>query len=87
MFNDAGEIQIFRDTGLRPVFFGETLFGRLMPNLTYMLAFKDMAERDKNWDVFRNSEQWAAIKGLEEYRDTVSNITDIILQPANCSQI
>ena len=47
------------DTGLRPVFFGETLFGRLMPNLTYMLAFKDMADRDKNWDTFRTSAQWA----------------------------
>jgi hypothetical protein len=39
MFNKAGEIQIFRDTGLTPVFFGETVFGRLMPNLTYMLVF------------------------------------------------
>jgi hypothetical protein len=45
MFNNAGEIQIFRDTGLTPVFFGETIFGELMPNLTYMVAFKDMADR------------------------------------------
>jgi len=87
MFNDAGEIQIFRDTGLTPVFFGETVFGRLMPNLTYMLVFEDMAERDRHWDTFRTSEGWAAIKDLEEYRDTVSNITDIILRPAGCSQI
>ena len=87
MFNQGGEIQIFRDTGLTPVFFGETLFGRLMPNLTYMLVFKDMADRDKNWDTFRTNEEWAALKGLEEYKDTVSNITDFILRPANCSQV
>ena len=87
MFNNAGEIQIFRDTGLTPVFFGETIFGRLMPNLTYMCAFKDMVDRDKSWDVFRTSDGWAAIKDLEEYKDTVSNITDIILRPAKCSQI
>jgi len=87
MFNNAGEIQIFRDTGLTPVFFGETVFGQLMPNLTYMLAFKDMAERDKNWNTFRYSEGWAKIKDLEEYKDTVSNITDIILRPAKCSQV
>ena len=87
MFNNAGEIQIFRDTGLTPVFFGETLFGRLMPNLTYMLVFNDMADRDKRWEAFRSSERWAAIKDLEEYKDTVSNITDIILRPAKCSQI
>ncbi len=87
MFNDAGEIQIFRDTGLNPVFFGETLFGPSMPNLTYMLAFKNMEERDKNWKTFVNSSGWNAIKGLEEYKDTVSNISDIILRPAGCSQI
>ena len=87
MFNNAGEIQIFRDTGLTPVFFGETVFGQLMPNLTYMVAFKDMADRDASWDKFRYSDGWAKIKDLEEYKETVSNITDIILRPAKCSQI
>ena len=87
MFNQGGEIQVFRDTGLTPVFFGETIFGRLMPNLTYMLVFEDMAQRDRHWEQFRTSEGWAAIKDLEEYRDTVSNITDIILRPARYSQI
>jgi hypothetical protein len=87
MFNNAGEIQVFKDTGLTPVFFGETIFGKMMPNLTYMVAFKDIAERDKCWDNFRVSPGWAAIKDLEEYKDTVSNITDIILRPAKCSQI
>jgi len=87
MFNEGGELQIFRDTGLRPVFFGETLFGSLMPNLTYMLAFKDMADRDRNWETFRADERWATLRKLEEYKDTVSNITDFILRPAKCSQI
>ena len=87
MFNNAGEIQIFRDTGLTPVFFGETVFGRLIPNLTYMVAFKDMDDRNASWDRFRVSPDWAAIKDLEEYKETVSNISDIILRPAKCSQI
>jgi len=87
MFNNAGEIKIFKETGLTPVFFGETIFGQLVPNLTYMVAFKDMADRDKRWSNFGGSAGWAAIKDLEEYKDTVSNITDIILRPAKCSQI
>ena len=87
MFNEGGEIQVFLDTGLTPVFFGETIFGQLMPNLTYMVVFKDMAERDKSWKVFGGSPGWAAIRGLERYKDTVSNITDIIMRPARCSQI
>lgn len=87
MFNNAGEIQVFRDTGLTPVFFGETIFGELMPNLTYMIAFEDMEDRNQSWDRFRVSPGWASIKDLEEYKDTVSNITDIIMRPSRCSQI
>ncbi|NJN26957.1 MAG: NIPSNAP family containing protein [Cyclobacteriaceae bacterium] len=87
MFNDAGEITIFKETGLTPVFFGETVFGELMPNLTYMVVFKDMAERDINWAQFVKAPGWTAIKDLPEFKDTVSNITDIILRPASCSQI
>lgn len=87
MFNDGGEIKVFLDTGLTPVFFGETIFGELMPNLTYMVVFKNMAERDKSWSVFGKSPGWQAIRGLEQYKDTVSNITDIIMRPAGCSQI
>jgi hypothetical protein len=87
MFNQGGELQIFRDTGLRPVFFGETLFGQLMPNLTYMLAFSDMAERDKHWEIFKADQRWDTLRKLEKYKDTVSNITDFILRPARCSQI
>jgi hypothetical protein len=87
MFNEGGEIEIFKKTGLNPVFFGETLVGPLMPNLTYMLVFDDMADRDENWKVFVNSPEWKALSSDPQYKDTVSNISDIILSPASCSQI
>ena len=32
MFNDAGEIAIFKRVGLTPVFFGETIIGEMRPN-------------------------------------------------------
>jgi hypothetical protein len=51
MFNEA-EFPIFDRTGLRSVFFGEVIAGKDMPRLTYLLAFKDMEERDKNWTAF-----------------------------------
>ena len=87
MFNEGGEIDIFKKTGLTPVFFGETIVGPSMPNLTYMLAFKDMEERDKNWKTFVDSPEWNKLKKDPQYKDTVSNITDIILKPASFSQI
>lgn len=86
MFNEGGEIEIFKKTGLNPVFFGETIAGPMMPNLTYMLVFDDMADRDKNWKVFVDSPEWKKLSGDSQYKDTVSNISDIILSPASCSQ-
>jgi len=87
MFNEGGEIGIFLKTGLQPVFFGETIIGPRMPNLTYMLVFDDMADRDKKWDVFRVAPEWKQLSGDPQYKDTVSNITDIILRPTPYSQI
>jgi hypothetical protein len=87
MFNEGGEIKIFLKTGLQPVFFGETIIGPKMPNLTYMLVFEDMADRDARWRVFSGDPEWKELRGKAEYKDTVSNITDIILRPTSYSQI
>jgi len=87
MFNEGGEIAIFKKTGLTPVFFGETIIGPSLPNLNYMLAFKDMADRDQRWQVFRDDPDWKKLSANPAYRDTVSNTTDIILRPAEYSQI
>lgn len=87
MFNEGGEIAIFKKTGLQPVFFGETLIGPQMPNLTYMLAFENMADRDEKWGIFRIDPAWKKLRANPAYKDTVSNITDIILRPAPFSQI
>ena len=87
MFNEGGEIAIFRKTGLTPVFFGETVVGPLMPNLTYLLVFEDMADRDRSWKTFIDDPEWKALSQDPYYKDTVSNITDIILRPAPFSQV
>jgi len=87
MFNQGGEIEIFRKTGLNPVFFGETLLGTQLPNLTYMLCHDNMQTRDAGWDRFVKHPDWLKLREVEKYKDTVSNITDIILRPTAYSQI
>ncbi|HZG26512.1 MAG TPA: NIPSNAP family protein [Chitinophagaceae bacterium] len=89
MFNDAGEIDIFRRTGLTPVFFGETLVGPMRPNLTYLLTYDDMDERDRNWKVFGSDPEWKIISAKPEYANAkiVSRITSTFLVPAAFSQI
>jgi hypothetical protein len=87
MFNEGGEIALFKETGLNPLMFGETLAGPKMPNLTYILAFENMDEQAKAWGIFGASEGWNKIKDLPRYQDTVSSITDNILTPTSYSQI
>jgi hypothetical protein len=87
MFNEGGEIDIFRRTGLNPVMFGETLVGTRFPNLTYMLAFDDMDAKIAGWKAFIAHPDWKECKSRPEYADTVSNITNIMLRPVAGSQI
>ena len=86
MFND-GELTIFEDTGLHSVFFGSQVSGPLMPALTYMLAFKDMEERNRNWNKFSIHPEWKRISILPEYANTVSDIKRIFLKPLSYSQL
>lgn len=89
MFNEQGEIDIFKRVGLIPVFFGETIIGGLRPNLTYMLTFDDMAAHDRNWKVFGSDPEWKRISSIPEYADAkiVSHITSTFLIPTVFSQI
>ena len=86
MFNN-GELETFRATGMDPVFFGETLIGTKIPNLTYMLGFDDMAAKEAAWKKFLAHPKWNEMKNDPQYKDTVSTITNLILRPAACSQI
>ena len=87
MFNAGGEIDLFRRTGLNPVFFGESIIGSKMPNLTYMVGFDDADTQKEAWDTFRQHPEWDKLKSDPYYKDTVSNITNLLLRPSACSQI
>ncbi|WP_295717950.1 NIPSNAP family protein [Mucilaginibacter sp.] len=89
MFNDAGEIDIFKRLGFNPVFFGETIIGDHRPNLIYMVTFDDMAAHDRNWKAFGGDAEWKKISSIPDYADAklVSHITSTFLSPLNCSQI
>jgi len=87
MFNRGGEIAIFRKAGMNPVFFGQSLIGPRLPNLTYMLGFDDMDAKEKAWSKFRVDPDWLKLKEDPYYKDTVSHVTNLMLRPAPCSQI
>ena len=86
MFNDA-EISVFYRVKLNPVFFGHMMAGPNVPGIAYMLVFKDMEERDKNWAAFSADTEWKKISQDPQYANTVSNIIRIFMEPLAYSQV
>jgi hypothetical protein len=88
MFNDA-ESGIFKRLGMQPVFFGETIVGKNMPNLTYMVTFDSLAAREKLWGDFGKDPEWQKLRAEPELADAliVSNISNAILRPMPFSPI
>jgi hypothetical protein len=88
MFND-GEAGIFQRLGMSPVFFGETIFGRNQPSLTYMLSYENLAAREQLWSKFGADPEWKKLRATPGLSDAeiVSNISNAILRPATNSQI
>lgn len=87
MFDDGGELALFREVGMDPVFFGQALAGTRLPNLTYMLSFKDDDARKNAWAAFLKHPTWDKLKKDPKYKDTVSKITNQFLRPVAGSQI
>ncbi|HTZ89876.1 MAG TPA: NIPSNAP family protein [Alloacidobacterium sp.] len=88
MFHN-GEFEIFQKAGFAQVFYGDSLIGPRLPNLTYMLSFGDIGEMDAKWDAFRNDPDWKKLSASPRYafEPIVSNVTNLILTPTDFSQI
>jgi hypothetical protein len=86
MFN-SGEVPIFFDSGIKPVFMGQALVGDKLPNLTYMTVYDTAEERDACWKKFQTNPDWQVLKGVKKYEGTVSKIHKTDLLPRPYSQL
>jgi hypothetical protein len=88
MFN-SGEFEVFQRAGFWQVFYGDTLVGPRMPNLTYMIGFPDLGDRARMWKAFGSDPGWKKLSGSARYNfeEIVSSITNVILSPTSYSQI
>lgn len=86
---NVGELPIFKKSGFWPIFMGDTLIGRRQPNLTYMIGFPSLADRDAYWATFFGSPEWKALTANPRYNfeTLVANVDNAILTPAAYSQV
>ena len=80
MFN-SGEVPIFLDCDIQPVFMGRVLAGPKMPNLTYMTVYDDQKHLDEAWAKFGPHPDWQKLRTVEKYKGTVSKIHMVLLLP------
>ncbi len=87
MFEEGGELELFRRFGLAPVFFGDAVFGAFLPNMTYMLSFENQEKKDAAWKLFVDSPEWKKLSGDPLYADTATDIINHNLRPCDGSEI
>jgi hypothetical protein len=87
MFNEGGEINIFKKLGFNAVFYAEVLIGPRMPNLMYMTTFENQASRDAHWKAFTDDADWKKLSSRTEYKNNVSKSTTYFLRPTSYSDI
>jgi hypothetical protein len=78
-------LSLFKKHGLNVIGFWQAVIGT-SNLLYYMLAFKDLAHRERAWDSFTSDPEW--IKGkTESERDgpLVSKVVSTILKPTHYS--
>ena len=85
----SGEFGIFAQCGMPAVFYAQTVAGRSLPSLTYMLRFDNLAGLEAGWERFRNNTDWKKLSTSPHfsYEDLVSRITNLVLSPKHFSEI
>jgi hypothetical protein len=86
MFNN-GEIEVMKDLGMNPVFFGQALAGPNLPHLRYITSGSDLATHLASWGKFGRDPRWTEMKNNPDYADNTSRNTARFLTPKPYSAI
>ena len=74
--------------GIRQAGFWTTLVGESNQDLSYMLAWESLAEREAKWGAFQSDPEWMQKRAATEANGAiVANITNSFLQPTGFSSV
>ncbi len=82
MFNEGGEIALFKRLEFNAIFYAEVISGSHMPNLMYMTSFENKEAREAHWKSFGAAPEWKKMSSLPEYQNNVSHIDITFLRAA-----
>jgi len=81
-------LALWQRHGIRQAGFWTTAVGESNQELTYMLAWDSMADREQKWTAFQSDPEWIA-KRAESEKDgaIVANIANSFLLPTSFSAV
>src|SRR5271168_5599318 len=81
-------LKIWEKHGIRQAGFFTTLVGESNQELTYLLAWESLAERETKWNAFQADPEWHAARAkTEENGPLVAKVTNYILGPTPYSSV
>lgn len=81
-------LPIWERHGIRQAGFWTTVIGESNNELTYLLAWDSLAEREKRWAAFGADPEWIAGRTASEADGPiVANFSNQILQPTSFSNV
>ena len=81
-------LKLWDKHGIRPAGFFTTLIGESNQELTYMLAWESLADRDKKWTAFQADPDWLDARAKSEADgQIIGNIVSQLLVPTAFSSV
>jgi hypothetical protein len=81
-------LKLWEKHGIKQAGFFTTLIGESNQELTYMLAWESLADRDKKWNAFQSDPDWIAARAQSEADgQIVGNIVSQLLVPTVFSSV
>ena len=85
---DTITLKIWERFGIRQAGFWTTLVGESSQELTYLLAWESMAERERQWTAFQSDPEWLEKRaGTEKDGAIVENVRNAFLAPTAFSSV
>jgi hypothetical protein len=84
---ESGEINVMKEVGLAPVFYGRKIVGSQMPCLVYMTCGENASEHKKHWSAFGAAPVWKQLQADPQYKDNMIGMIRVILKRTAASQL
>jgi hypothetical protein len=85
---ETNTLRIWEKHGIKQAGFWTTVIGESSYDLTYLIAWESLAEREKKWTEFQSDPEWIAARTESEKDGPIlSNVSNAILQPTSFSSV